>query len=116
MCLFCKIINKELPADILYEDDDVIAIKDINPLTKDHTLVIPKKHARNMLDVDDDSLSKVMITAKNLAKKHIDANLAKGFNIIVNNEPEANQAVFHLHVHIVYRNDINDIHYLKAKK
>lgn len=116
MCLFCKIINKELPADIIYEDESVIAIKDINPLTPDHTLVIPKEHAKNILDVKPETLAKVMLVAQKLAQDHINNQKAKGFNLIVNNEKEANQAVDHLHVHLVYRNHIDDIHYLKAKK
>lgn len=115
MCIFCKIINKELPSEIIYEDEDVIAIKDLHPITPNHTLVIPKNHSKNLMDVSSDDLSKVMITAKNLASTHISEGHAKGFNIIINNNSEANQVVDHLHVHIVYRNSIDDINYFSKK-
>lgn len=115
MCIFCKIVNQELPSEILYEDDYVIAIKDLNPITDNHTLVIPKVHSKNLIDVSEDDLSKAIIVAKRLASKHINDNKAKGFNIIINNNKEANQVVDHLHIHIVYRNNLDDINYFSAK-
>lgn len=115
MCIFCKIINKELPSEIIYEDNDVIAIKDLHPITDNHTLVIPKNHAKNLIDVSDESLTKAMIIAKRLASKHVNDGLAKGFNIIINNNSEANQVVDHLHIHIVYRNSVDDINYFSKK-
>lgn len=115
MCIFCKIINKEIPSEIIYEDEDVIAIKDLHPITHNHTLVIPKNHAKNLIDVSNDDLSKVMIVAKNLASTYVNEGHAKGFNIIINNNSEANQVVDHLHVHIVYRNSLDEINYFSKK-
>lgn len=115
MCLFCKIINKEIPSEIVFESDKVLAIKDVNPLTPNHTLVMPKKHYKNVMDVDSKTLSEVMIVAKALATEAVEANKAKGFNIIINNNEEANQTVDHLHVHIVYRQAVDELNYFSAK-
>lgn len=115
MCLFCKIANKEIPSNIVYEDDKVIAILDLNPLTDKHTLVIPKKHYKNLIDVDDNTLFDVMSTARNLALNTMKTDNRKGFNLVVNNNEEANQTVDHLHVHIVYRDDSEEIHHLRKK-
>lgn len=115
MCVFCKIINRELPSTIVYEDEDVIVIKDASPLTADHSLVIPKVHSVNVIDTKPEIFSKVMLTAQKVANSHLEASTRKGYNIIINNNPEANQAVDHLHVHIVYRDSVDDINYLSKK-
>ncbi len=115
MCIFCKIINKELPSEIVYEDEKVLAIRDVNPLTKNHTLVLPKSHYKNVIDIDEDLFKEVMNVAKTLASSYVNEGNAKGFNIIINNNSEANQAVDHLHVHIVYRQDADEINYFSAK-
>ena len=115
MCIFCKIINKEIPSEIVYESDKVLAIKDATPLTPNHTLVMPKQHFKNVIDVDSKTLSEVMIAAKALASEAVEQGLAKGFNIIINNNEEANQTVDHLHVHIVYRQDLDEVNYFSAK-
>lgn len=108
MCIFCKIINKEIPSSIVYEDDDLLAILDLAQTTLGHTLVMPKKHYANILEIPDDELAHLMSIVKMLAKKISDKLGAKGFNLLVNTNEVAGQTVMHLHVHIIPRYDEND--------
>ena len=109
MCIFCKIINGEIPSKKVYEDDDVVAILDISQATKGHTLVLPKKHYANILEIEDDAFIKVMNTTKMLAKK-ISKNLnAEGVNILNNCNEAAGQTVMHFHVHILPRYKDDDL-------
>ena len=108
MCVFCKIINKEIPSSIVYEDADVLAILDLAQTTLGHTLVMPKKHYANILEIPDDELVHLMSIVKMLAKRISDKLGAKGFNLLVNTNEVAGQTVMHLHVHIIPRYDEND--------
>lgn len=99
--LFLKIINHELPATILYEDDKVIAILDKFPHQKGHFLVIPKIYSRNLFEIDDQTLAYAMIKARELALEQVKLLGAKGFKLLVNNESVANQQIFHTHIHII---------------
>ena len=108
MCIFCKIINKEIPSSIIYEDADVLAILDLAQTTLGHTLVMPKKHYANILEIPDDELAHLMSIVKMLAKRISDKLGAKGFNLLVNTNEVAGQTVMHLHVHIIPRYDEND--------
>ncbi|NQZ29280.1 MAG: HIT family protein [Mycoplasmatales bacterium] len=101
MTIFQKIINRELPANIVYEDERVIAILDISPVTTGHTLVIPKEFSRNLKDISKDDLSYVMNKAQDIALKLIEILDVDGFQLHVNNEKSSNQVVFHTHVHII---------------
>lgn len=96
-----KIIRRELPAEVVYEDEDTIAFLDIRPDHPGHTLVVPKKQARNVFDVDSATFSKVMEVARTLAPKVREAVGADGLRVTINNEPAAGQVVFHLHVHLI---------------
>ena len=108
MCIFCKIINKEIPSSIIYEDANVLAILDLAQTTLGHTLVMPKKHYANILEIPDDELAHLMSVVKMLAKRISDKLGAKGFNLLVNTNEVAGQTVMHLHVHIIPRYDEND--------
>ncbi len=102
-CIFCKIIKGEIPCSKVYEDDNVLAFLDIAPNNKGHSLVLPKKHYRNILDTPDDILQELIKAIKkvsNAVKEGVDA---EGVNVIINNEPAAGQIVFHLHAHIIPR-------------
>lgn len=101
--VFAKIIARELPAEILYENEETMAILDINPNTPGHTLVIPKKTVLNVLDADEDTFLAVMKTVHALAPVIKRAMGASGINVHINNEPAAGQVVPHLHVHIIPR-------------
>lgn len=113
--IFTKIIRREIPAEILYEDDETLAFLDINPVNPGHTLVIPKKPARNIFDIDEADWIAVMRTVHKLARVIREATGADGINIDVNNEPEAGQDVFHSHVHIVPR-FAGDMHIMRPHK
>lgn len=101
--IFTKIINREIPADIVYEDDEVIAILDINPINKGHTLIIPKDPFVNALDGSADQLAHMMRVAKKLSPIIVEAVQADGFNLTMNNGEVAGQEVFHAHLHIIPR-------------
>ena len=103
--VFMKIIRREIPAHIVYEDDDTIAFLDATPIALGHTLVIPKKFARNIFDVDDATLAAVMRTVRKVAPAVRDAVGAHGVHINSNHESAAGQVVFHLHFHIIPRHD-----------
>ena len=109
MCIFCKIINGDIPSTKIYEDEDVLAILDISQATKGHTLVLPKKHFANLLEIEDYEYLKVMNKVKDLAKAITKAFNAKGCNILNNCGESAGQTVMHFHVHIIPRYDNNDI-------
>jgi histidine triad (HIT) family protein len=102
-CVFCKIINKELDADVLYEDKFVIAFLDINPIAKGHCLVVPKKHFENLDEIDDNYLKKIITKVKKIGKILEKATEKEGFNLILNNKKAAGQFVNHLHFHIIPR-------------
>lgn len=103
--IFSKIIRRELPADIIYEDDSVIAFLDINPINPGGTLVVPKKWSRNILDIDSGTWGKVMEVVRKLAPAVKNAMHAEGLNIVMNIEPVGNQLIFHSHVHIIPRHE-----------
>lgn len=102
-CLFCKIVNKEVPAEIVYEDESTFAFLDIAPNNPGHTLIVPKEHAYNVLDIDEDQYLNVMRTVYKLAPKIKQAVDADGINIANNNGKYAGQVIPHLHIHIIPR-------------
>jgi histidine triad (HIT) family protein len=101
--IFAKILRGELPAQKVYEDGHTLAFLDIMPRAPGHTLIIPKKPARNLLDVDPESLAHVMRTAKKIAVAGKKAFTADGVTMQQFNETAGGQVVFHLHVHIIPR-------------
>ncbi len=101
--IFAKIIRHEIPADIVYEDNDVIAFLDIRPNQPGHTLVIPKTYARNIFDINEDEWTKLTQAVKKIAPAVKEAMHADGVNISMNNEPAAGQIVLHAHIHIIPR-------------
>ncbi|MBN3534518.1 histidine triad protein HinT [Mycoplasma procyoni] len=99
--VFQKIIDREIPSNILYEDDRVIAFYDIQPETKGHFLVVPKTFSRNLFTIEDQDLEYLIKKARELALLEVKKLNVKGFSLLINNEPESNQSVFHTHVHII---------------
>ena len=101
-CLFCKIINGDIPASIIYQDEDVVAFNDINPQAPSHKLIVPKKHIAtiNDLSVQDHALlGKMTLAAKHLAKElNIDQ---EGYRLVLNCNAGAGQTVFHIHMHLL---------------
>lgn len=103
-CIFCKIINGDIPSRKVYEDDDVLAFLDISQVTKGHTLVIAKEHVRNLLEFTDDQasvlFSRIPAIARAVKNAHPDCG---GLNMLMNSEEIASQSVFHAHVHLLPR-------------
>lgn len=102
-CVFCKIVSKELPSTLVYEDEHAYAFLDIKPNAAGHTLVIPKKHYPNLYETPDEILGVLMPTARKIAIALKDAVESEGTNIIINTEPAAGQVVFHTHIHVIPR-------------
>ncbi|MEW4355194.1 HIT family protein [Streptococcus pneumoniae] len=102
-CIFCKIIAGEIPACKVYEDEEVLAFLDISQVTTGHTLIVPKQHARNLLEMTGDETSRLFAKVPELAGKIMKATGAKGMNIIANSEEIAGQTVFHTHIHLAPR-------------
>ena len=102
-CIFCKIVAREIPASKVYEDDHFLAFLDISQVTPGHTLVIPKKHARNLLEMTPDETADLFNVVSRVTKKVESATQPQGMNIISNMEEIAGQSVFHSHVHILPR-------------
>lgn len=103
--VFMKIVRGEVPAKIVYEDENTLAFLSTGPNSKGHTLVIPKTPFRNIFDIDQETLASVMETVRRISPAVRDAVGAKGVHINSNHEPEAGQSVFHLHMHIIPRHD-----------
>jgi histidine triad (HIT) family protein len=102
-CLFCQIIAHELPCHQVYEDDNWLAFLDINPVNLGHTLLLPKQHHRNLLDLPENLLSEVGPLIQKIALAVKEATQADGINIGWNNESSAGQIIFHSHIHIIPR-------------
>ena len=97
-CIFCSIINGDIPAEKLYEDDQVLAIKDVNAQAPEHFLVIPKIHISTVNDATDEALlGKMNIAASNIAKEHGFAE--KGYRLVMNCNSDGGQTVSHIHLH-----------------
>jgi len=101
-CLFCKIINREIPADIVYEDDDVLAFNDINPQAPTHILIIPKKHIATLNDIEESDLAiigRLQFTAAQLAREKGFAE--DGYRVVMNCNEMGGQTVYHIHMHLL---------------
>ena len=107
-CVFCAIAEGEIPSFKVYEDDLVLAYLDINPVSKGHTLVIPKAHTECLLDTPDETLAAVIARVKKVAAHVKEALGCGGFNIVQNNGETAGQTVHHVHFHIVPRYEGDD--------
>lgn len=106
-CIFCKIVAAEIPASIVYEDEDVLAFLDIRPFNHGHVLVVSKEHVRNLLDAHEDVLQKLITASQKIARGITTAFGADGITLKMNSERAGGQDVFHIHIHIVprYEND-----------
>ena len=114
-CIFCKLANGVFPTNFIYEDEDFKVILDANPATKGHSLILPKKHFKNLLDADEEVLKKALPLAKKLSNKLIYVLKCDGVNVLQNNNEAAGQAVFHLHIHLIPRYKDQKEHILSWK-
>lgn len=108
MCVFCKIANHEIPSKAVYEDDQVLAFLDINPVTKGHTLIIPKKHYDDFSSCDSETVQHIHEVSKLLIDKYQRVLNPNGYNLLSNMNAAAGQSVFHTHFHLIPRYDEND--------
>ena len=102
-CIFCKLANKDIPTNIIYEDEKFTVILDASPATKGHALILPKNHAANIYELPDEDAADIFVLAKKLATKMTEILHCDGFNIVQNNGECAGQTVFHFHMHLIPR-------------
>jgi len=108
-CIFCRIVAGELPNDTLYQDDQVMAFRDINPLAPTHVLIIPKRHITSLADINDDETSIIghmVRVANQLARREGIAE--KGYRLVVSSGEEGGQIVPHLHLHLLGGRKLSD--------
>ncbi len=101
-CVFCKIINKEIPAEIVFEDEDILAFKDIHPVAPVHILIIPKKHIASINDLEEGDIElvgKMIFQAKGIAK-NFDIS-QKGYKLLIRTGEWGGQEVSHIHLHLI---------------
>jgi histidine triad (HIT) family protein len=99
--IFSKIIRKEIPAEIIYEDELAIAFKDVNPQAPTHILVVPKQPIAKLADAESNDhrlMGHLLLTVKRVAEQ---AGLTNGYRVVINNGPDGGQTVYHLHLHIL---------------
>lgn len=102
-CIFCKLANGDIPTSTVYEDEFVRAIMDVAPANKGHVIILPKSHARNIFELDDEYVQKAFLLAKKIATALKELLSCDGVNILQNNGEAAGQTVFHFHIHIIPR-------------
>ena len=108
-CIFCKTASGEIPSYTIYEDDDFKAFMDISPASKGHTILIPKQHADNIFDLDETVASKLLPVAARIAKALKSELKCEGLNLLQNNGEAAGQTVFHFHMHIIPRYEVDKV-------
>ena len=113
-CIFCKIINGEIPSHVLYEDEQFKVILDVNPATKGHALILPKEHYANLYELPEETAADAMKLAQRMMRKMTEKLDSDGFNIVQNNGEAAGQTVFHFHMHLIprYKNDGEILKYI----
>ncbi len=106
-CIFCKIGQGEIPSTKIYEDEEIFAFFSTAPNNHGHTLVVPKKHSRNLMDMDKDTVISLALAVQKITRGVYAGVKADGVNVIMNNEAPAGQAIFHTHIHIIprFKND-----------
>ena len=110
-CVFCSIVKGEEKAYNVYEDNEVIAFLDINPVSKGHTLVVSKKHYENIFDVPESILCRMVSVAKKISIALREALGADGVNLMMTNNPAAGQVIMHIHIHVIPRYYGDEIHF-----
>ncbi len=104
-CLFCGIVAGEVPAQIVDSDEHTVAFMDINPATPGHSLVVPRAHSADLIEVSDDDLARTTVAARRLANRIRAALAPDGFNLLNSCGPAAWQTIFHFHLHLIPRYD-----------
>lgn len=107
-CVFCKIVNGEIPSYKVYEDENVLAILDISQATKGHTLILAKKHFKNLYDINEDTAAKVFSCVPKIAKAIKKAFNPIGLNVLINTDKPL-QSVYHFHLHLIPRYPVDGV-------
>jgi histidine triad (HIT) family protein len=102
-CIFCKIIAGELPGQIIDQDERTVSFMDINPATRGHALVVPRRHVRDLLEIDPEDLTAVAVAAQRLAKRVHERLGPDGINLLNSQGSAAWQTVYHFHIHVIPR-------------
>lgn len=102
-CIFCAIVAGDLPAEIIDSDDHTVTLMDINPATRGHALVIPRRHAEDLLAISEEDLRHTAVAAQRVAKRMEQTLAPDGFNLLNSTRAAAWQTVFHFHIHVVPR-------------
>ncbi len=114
-CIFCKIINKEVESNIVYEDANVLAFLDNNPISLGHVLIVPKKHFVNVYDIEEGSLKEIIVAAKKIALTYKEVFGITDLNLLHNAGSNGQQAVFHFHLHLIPRKEGDDVDFDNKK-
>ena len=104
-CIFCKLAKGEMPSEKITETDNFFAIRDINPVSEGHSLIIPKKHFVTLLDIPNNLGKELLEITKKVSDEMLEKKLGDGFNLIMNNLKVAGQLVMHAHIHIIPRKE-----------
>ncbi len=102
-CIFCKIINGDIPSRKIYEDENFVVMMDVSPASKGHSLLLPKEHYANLFEMPEELCEEVLKVAQKVAKQMVVALHADGINLLQNNGAAAGQTVFHYHMHLIPR-------------
>jgi histidine triad (HIT) family protein len=102
-CLFCGIVAGDVPGQIVDSDEHTVAFMDINPATRGHALVVPRRHSVDLMDVSDEDLGHTMLAARRLARRIDEVLKPDGFNLLNSCRPAAWQTIFHFHIHVIPR-------------
>ncbi len=114
-CIFCKIVNKEVSSEIIYENDKVVAFLDISPVSLGHTLIISKKHFINIYDIEDDYLMEIVKISKKIALTYHKIFKINNLQLIHNSGKYGQQEVFHFHLHLIPRHEGDGINLAHIK-
>ncbi len=115
-CIFCKIIKRQLPSEVLFENSRAIAILDINPIHYGHALVIPKRHCRDFVSVPEEDLRELIVATQTVARAMVKSLGVEGYNVFANNGHAAGQSIFHFHMHVTPRFPGDDIKFVLKLK
>ena len=105
-CIFCRIVQGEIPATVVYESPDALAFEDVNPMAPVHVVVVPKQHVATLMDVTDGMMEGLMAAVRQVAT--IKGIADKGFRTVINCNQEGGQVIFHLHVHVLGGRKLSD--------
>ena len=114
-CIFCNISAGEIPADKVFENENLLAFLDIKPVNPGHVLIIPKKHFADLTEMSEDLIAEIMAIGKKIGQKILDFGLGQGFNICINTKKAAGQVVGHFHIHIIPRTESDGLELWKGK-